>query len=91
MCLQRTDSEAKTIQFVGSNIINGALRLKIDPMSQLKTIRIHNSLGQVIKTISVLNSLYIIEEDITTLANGVYFITSSKWNAQPLKFIISTR
>lgn len=81
-------SKVKAIQFVGSNIINDALRLKIDPISQLKTITIYNSLGQIVKTISIKNSLYI-EEDITTLTNGVYYITPSKWNVQPLKFIIS--
>lgn len=83
-----TLSRIKALQFVGSNMLNNVLRLRIDPSAQLKTVIINNSLGQVIETISVKNSLYL-EENMSSLANGIYYITSPELDAKPLKFIIT--
>ncbi|WP_323789644.1 endonuclease/exonuclease/phosphatase family protein [Psychroserpens sp.] len=77
-----------TIQFVGSNIINDVLKLKLNPLTQIKTLTITNNLGQIVKTISVKNSLYI-EENMSSLANGIYYITSQEFQVKPLKFIIT--
>ncbi|WP_456442746.1 endonuclease/exonuclease/phosphatase family protein [Psychroserpens sp.] len=76
------------MQFIGSNVINDVLKLKINPLAQLKTLTINNNLGQVIKTISVKNSLYI-EENMSSMANGIYYITSQELQDKPLKFIIA--
>lgn len=83
-----TFSTVKAIQFSGSNIITDVLKLKLNPLAQLKTLTINNSLGQVIKTISVKNSLFI-EENLSWLASGIYYITSRELNQKPLKFIIA--
>lgn len=83
-----TFSTVKAIQFSGSNIITDELKLKLNPLAQLKTLTINNSLGQVIKTISVKNSLFI-EENLSWLASGIYYITSRELNQKPLKFIIA--
>jgi endonuclease/exonuclease/phosphatase family metal-dependent hydrolase len=81
-------SEITAIQFSGSNVINNVLKLKLNPSAQLKTLIINNNLGQVIKTISVKNSLYL-EENMSALANGIYYITSLEAQIKPLKFIIA--
>ena len=76
------------MQFAGSNVISAVLRLKLNPLAQLKTLTINNSLGQVIKTINVKNSLYI-EENMSSMANGIYYITTQEFQDKPLKFIIA--
>ncbi|WCO02955.1 endonuclease/exonuclease/phosphatase family protein [Psychroserpens ponticola] len=76
------------MQFVGSNVINNTLMLKLNPLAQLKTVTINNSLGQVIKTITVKNSLYI-EESMSSMSNGIYYITSQELQNKPLKFIVA--
>lgn len=76
------------LQFTGSNILNSTLKLKIEPRTELKTLIINNSLGQVVKTIDVKHSLYI-EENVSAFANGIYYITSQELQLKPLKFIIA--
>ncbi|WP_152611327.1 endonuclease/exonuclease/phosphatase family protein [Psychroserpens mesophilus] len=83
-----TFSVIKALQFAGSNIVSDVLMLKLNPSAQLNTVIINNSLGQIIKTISVQNSLYI-EENISSMANGIYYITSPEVQIKPLKFIIA--
>ena len=83
-----TFSVIKALQFAGSNIVSDVLKLKLNPSAQLNTVIINNSLGQIIKTISVQNSLYI-EENISSMANGIYYITSPEVQIKPLKFIIA--
>ena len=76
------------IQFIGSNVIKDVLKLKMNPLAQLNTVTINNNLGQIIKTITVKNSLYL-EENISSLSNGIYYITSQELQDKPLKFIIA--
>lgn len=76
------------MQIIGSNVINDVLKLKLNPSAQLNTITINNSLGQVVKTITVKNSLYI-EENMSSMANGIYYISSQGFQHKPLKFIIA--
>jgi len=83
-----TFSSIKAIQIVGSNLVNDVIRLKLNPLAQIKTLTINNSLGQVIKTISVKNSLFI-EENMSAFANGMYYITIPEQPHKPLKFIIA--
>lgn len=83
-----TFSTVKAIQFIGSNLIDNVLKLKLNPQAQLNTITINNSLGQTIKTISTKNTLYI-EEDISLYASGIYYITSTELQHKPLKFIVT--
>ncbi len=83
-----TFSTVKAIQFIGSNLIDKVLKLKLNPQAQLNTITINNSLGQTIKTISTKNTLYI-EEDISLYASGIYYITSTDLQHKPLKFIVT--
>ncbi|MBR9845993.1 MAG: hypothetical protein GYB35_07760 [Algicola sp.] len=83
-----TFTRIQALKFLGSNMFSDVLRLKINPSVQLKTVIINNSLGQVVKTISVKNSLYI-EENVSSLANGIYYITTPELQIKPLKFIIA--
>ncbi|WP_425075689.1 endonuclease/exonuclease/phosphatase family protein [Psychroserpens sp. S379A] len=83
-----TFSTVKAIQFIGSNLIDKVLKLKLNPQAQLNSITINNSLGQTIKTISTKNTLYI-EEDISLYASGIYYITSTELQHKPLKFIVT--
>lgn len=76
------------LAFMGSNVVSDVLKLKLNPLSQIKTLSINNSLGQVIKTIYVKNALYI-EENISSLTNGIYYITSQEFHQKPLKFIVT--
>lgn len=76
------------MQFIGSNVINDVVKLKLNPSAQINTLTINNSLGQVIKTISVKNSLYI-EENVSSMTNGIYYISSQEFQHKPLKFIIT--
>ncbi|MFK7781861.1 endonuclease/exonuclease/phosphatase family protein [Psychroserpens sp.] len=81
-------STTVAIQFIGSNLIDDVVKLKLNPLTQLKTLIINNSLGQTVKTISVNNSLYI-KENLSSLAAGVYYISSPERQFKPLKFIIT--
>lgn len=81
-------TQRTALAFMGSNVISDVLKLRLDSSSQIKTLSINNSLGQVIKTIYVKNALYI-EENISSLANGIYYITSQEFHQKPLKFIVS--
>ncbi|WP_299228880.1 endonuclease/exonuclease/phosphatase family protein [uncultured Psychroserpens sp.] len=76
------------IQFIGSNIIDAQLKLALNAESTIKSLVIYNSLGQIVKTIIVENTLYI-NENTSQLANGIYYITSLELNRNPLKFIIA--
>jgi hypothetical protein len=76
------------VAFMGSNVVSNVLKLKLNPLSQIKTLSINNSLGQVIKTIYVKNALYV-EENISSLTNGIYYMTSQEFHQKPLKFIVT--
>ncbi|WP_353778461.1 endonuclease/exonuclease/phosphatase family protein [Winogradskyella sp. 3972H.M.0a.05] len=77
------------IEFVGGNVIDNYLRLKINPLLSLDSpITVYNALGQVVESINANGSNYI-EQDISQLANGVYYLTISSNNINVLKFIKS--
>ncbi|MEY8847690.1 endonuclease/exonuclease/phosphatase family protein [Psychroserpens sp. XS_ASV72] len=74
------------VRFHGSNMVDDLLKLQLDPSLQINNLFIRNYLGQIVKTISVKNALYI-EENVSSLANGLYFITANEFENSPLKFI----
>jgi len=78
------------IRFVGSNILNTSfLELEIHSEALFNTtITIYNGIGQLVKTIPLKNSIYI-REDISNLSNGLYYITLSQFNSNPLKFVVA--
>lgn len=77
-----------TIEIIGSNVVKDKLNLKVNPSINDNSLQVFNSYGQLVKTIMIKNSIYI-EENTTTLANGMYFITSKKFNTNPVKFIVA--
>jgi hypothetical protein len=72
----------------GSNLIDNTLKLKAHTsvLNHLE-VYIFNSLGQVVKTIDVNNTLLSI--DVSQINTGIYYITSSKFQFKPLKFIVT--
>lgn len=72
----------------GSNLIDNTLKLKTHTsvLNHLE-LYIFNSLGQVVKTIDVNNALLSI--DVSQMNTGIYYITSSKFQFKPLKFIVT--
>ncbi|MBR9915181.1 MAG: hypothetical protein GYB32_10220 [Algicola sp.] len=77
-----------SMTIVGSNMIDQQLVLKADA-SLLHNSRlfIYNSLGQQVKTVDVNYTL--IPVNTSSFANGIYYITDSKLQVKPLKFIIA--
>ncbi|MCK8479740.1 hypothetical protein [Psychroserpens algicola] len=76
------------ISFLGSNLADDMIKIRVDASLQHQLIlTLYNSLGQLIKTIDVNNSL--IEIDTSQFANGIYYITSSKFQFKPLKFVVA--
>ncbi|WP_460218612.1 endonuclease/exonuclease/phosphatase family protein [Psychroserpens sp. MEBiC05023] len=76
------------ISFLGTNIVDELLKINIKTGLQNQlSLSVYNSLGQIIKTVDVNNSL--IEIDTSQFTNGIYYITSSKFQIKPLKFIVS--
>ena len=75
--------------FINGNILSNTLSLKVNiDLINSQYLNIYNTLGQKIKTIAIYNSEYI-TEDISSLANGVYYITIDGRSINPLKFIKS--
>lgn len=77
------------IEFNGSNIISNTLQLKINNNSlSNQTLNVYDSLGKLIKTINTKNSIYI-NEDVSMLASGMYYIVLPQIYMKPLKFVIT--
>jgi endonuclease/exonuclease/phosphatase family metal-dependent hydrolase len=80
---------AKVFEITGSNLVDAVLSLKISPeLSAHHQLAIYDSLGKLIKTINLHNSVYL-KEDVSMLANGLYYIVLQNANTQPLKFIVN--
>lgn len=77
---------SSAIKFIGSNVVNEQIRLKIAEAFPSNTLEIRNQLGQLITTISVKNKLYL-EENVSYLSNGLYYIATREFPSSPLKFI----
>ncbi|OUR97678.1 hypothetical protein A9Q86_15810 [Flavobacteriales bacterium 33_180_T64] len=76
------------IIILGTNSVDNILKLKIKASLQNSlSLSVFNNLGQVIKTIDVNNT--IIHIDTSQFANGIYYITSSKFQFKPLKFVVT--
>jgi hypothetical protein len=81
-------STSEMISILGSNIIGNTLKLKVDLRLQNELeLHIFNSLGQVLKTVDVNNTL--ISIDASQMSSGIYYITSSKFQFKPLKFVVN--
>jgi len=81
-------SMQKSWSIVGSNIIDDILKIEVNTtLAQHSEWIIFDSLGRVIKTVDVNNSLVFI--DVSDMSNGIYYITSSKFQIKPLKFVVN--
>jgi hypothetical protein len=81
-------SISEMITILGSNVIDNTLKLKIDLRLQNDLeLHIFNSLGQVVKTVDVNNTL--ISIDASQMSSGIYYITSSRFQFKPLKFVVT--
>ena len=81
-------SVPEMVTILGSNVIDNTLKLKIDLRLQNELeLHIFNSLGQVVKTVDVNNTL--ISIDASQMSSGIYYITSSKFQFKPLKFVVT--
>ena len=79
----------ESFQIIGTNLIENTLEVRINNQSyQTKKLNIFNTLGQVVKTVP-LDASKTISIDVSNLNNGLYYITMSNTNVQPLKFIKS--
>ena len=77
------------IVFIGGNVIDDVLRLKIDShILSNQTLKVYDSFGKLIKTINTKNSIYI-NEDISMFATGMYYVVFPQLNMKPLKFVIA--
>ncbi|WP_250432573.1 endonuclease/exonuclease/phosphatase family protein [Hanstruepera flava] len=74
------------IEIVGSNVVNNDLVLKIDSSKNLEELVIYNTIGQKVKTIKLFNSS-LISIPCVSLSNGMYYLTTSKSNTNPIKFV----
>ena len=77
------------IEFVYGNMIDDLLVLKVHPeFISNQTLNVYDSIGKLIKTINTKNSIYI-NEDMSMLANGLYYIVLPQHHINPLKFVIT--
>lgn len=77
-----------SIMIKGSSIVDDTLFLSIGSSLQNQfQLSVFSSLGQHLKTVDVNNSL--IAVDTTQFADGIYYISSSKLQSEPLKFVVS--
>lgn len=81
-------SASEMLTILGSNVIDNTLKLKVD-LSLVNELKLHifNSLGQIVKTVDVNNTL--ISIDVSQINSGIYYITSSKFQFNPLKFVVN--
>lgn len=79
---------SEMITILGSNVVDNTLKLKVDLRLQNELeLLIFNSLGQVVKTVDVNNTLIYI--DASQISSGIYYITSSKFQFKPLKIVVT--
>lgn len=77
------------ITFTKGNLLSTTLFLSVNNnLNKTRLLNIYNILGQKVKSIKI-NNRSLIEEDISLLANGLYFIKMENSTAKPLKFIKS--
>ncbi len=75
------------VSFTNGNLLTNTLKLKVNfELISSQNLIIYNTLGQKIKTIAINNSTYI-SEDISALANGVYYLLVEDGPFKPLNFI----
>lgn len=76
------------VTFIGGNLVRSELNLKVNfGLISIRYLNIYNTLGQKVKTIVIDNS-GIVAEDISNLANGLYFLIPENYkSSSPLKFI----
>jgi hypothetical protein len=76
------------IKFIGGNLIDNTLQLQLNN-NQIynQTLNVYDNLGKLVKTINTKNSIYI-NEDVSQMSNGLYFIVLPHINMKPLKFVI---
>lgn len=76
------------ITFLDGNLIRTQLNLKVNfGLISLRYLNIYNTLGQKVKTIAINNS-GLVSEDISSIANGVYFLVPDSYEfSKPFKFI----
>ncbi len=73
----------------GANVVDNQLQLYTNRINgQEDAIDIYNNIGQLVKTVSFKNSLYI-NMDTSHLANGLYYGVLINSAQQPLKFIVA--
>ena len=76
------------LEFIEGNMVETTLRLKFNNQSiSNQTLNVYDSLGKQVKVINTHNSMYI-NEDISMLATGMYYIVSPQLNMKPLKFVV---
>ena len=80
--------EEQAIAIIGPTIVDDILKLqtKSSLTNNLK-LNIFNNIGQLVKTVDVNNTLMYI--DATPFTDGIYYITSSKFQFKPLKFVVA--
>lgn len=77
----------ESLQIIGTNIIENTLEIKINNQSQqTKKLNIFNTLGQIVKTVTI-TSTNVISINVSYLNSGMYYITLPNTNVQPLKFV----
>lgn len=74
------------IKIVGTNVVNEQLTLSITE-STINSLAIYNTLGQKVSELKTNNGSNLII-DVSNLASGIYYITSSNKLTEPLKFVI---
>ncbi len=76
------------ITFMEGNFVTNYLKLKVNfGLITSKYLNIYNTLGQKVKTVAIDSSGFVVE-DISILANGIYYLIPESFESvKPLKFI----
>lgn len=74
-------------EIVGTNIVQNSITISfVDQSNFIKKLEIYNALGQRVKTLDKATSKYY-TTDVSSLADGVYYIRPEYTQVEPLKFV----
>ncbi|WP_397363080.1 T9SS type A sorting domain-containing protein [Olleya sp. R77988] len=73
-------------EIIGTNMVTNTIEIKINNQPTFTTnLNIYNTLGQIIKTVPI--NYETINIDTSYLSEGIYYISLTDVNVQPLKFV----
>ena len=82
-----TESYSQAIGILNSNVTNSSFDISLSPNSEIRTLHIYNSNGQLIRSIDLRNQFEnTLTIDVEHLSKGIYYLSAQNLS-RPLKFV----